>query len=152
LAWSAEQPEKDNGLFHFDAARKSWKRLGERQPSPQNLYEMTSLVHDSKRDRILLHGGGKNREELWSFDLKSRRWQNLKPTVAGGAAPPVCHREAVYLPGQDVLLTYGPAPSGERGPALWAYRAAENSWHRISIDAPAGVEPRIAAHQNRALV
>ena len=154
LPWSPDQPEKDNAVYLFEAGQRSWKRLGERQPSPQNLYEMTSLAHDSKRDRLLLHGSGQERDELWAFDLKTHRWQNLRPKVAApaGAAPPVCNREAVYLPGQDVLLTYGPAPGQERQPALWAYRGGENAWYRIALDPPPGIEPRAAAGQNRALV
>jgi hypothetical protein len=64
----------------------------------------------------------------------------------------VCQREAVYLPGQDVLLTYGPGPEKERLPALWAWRGEENAWHRIPIDPPPGIDPRLAGGQNRALV
>jgi hypothetical protein len=154
LPWSPDQPEKDNAVYLFDSDKRSWKRLGERQPSPQNLYEMTSLAHDSKRDRLLLHGGGKDRDELWAFNLKTHRWQNLRPKVSApaGAAPPVCNREAVYLPEQDVLLTYGPAPGKERLPALWTYRGEENAWYRIVLDSPPGIEPRSAGGQNRALV
>ena len=44
--------------IRFDSAKKAWQRLGERQPSPQNLYEQTSLALDTKRDQLLLHGGG----------------------------------------------------------------------------------------------
>jgi hypothetical protein len=154
LPWSADQPEKDNAVFRFTAATKSWERLGQPQPSPQNLYEITSLAYDSRRDRLLLHGAGQNREELWAFDRKTNRWSQLKPTVAApaGAAPPVCNREAVYLPGQDVLLTFGPAPERRTGPALWAYEPGANAWYRLSLAPPPGIDPRNAAGQNRALV
>jgi hypothetical protein len=115
---------------------------------------MTSLAHDSKRDRLLLHGAGAKQDELWAFDLKTNRWQNLKPRVAAprDAVPPTCNREAVYLPDQDVLLTFGPAPGKESGPALWAYAGKDNAWRRIAIDAPPGIDPRIARGQNRALL
>lgn len=152
LPWDAGQPAKDNGTYRFDAEKKSWRRLGEAQPSPQNLYEMTSLAYDSRRDRVLLHGGGKERNELWAFDLKSNRWQNLKPRVVGDGAAPRCNREAVYLPGQDVLLTYGPAPGKEGRPALWAYVGSDNVWQRVALERPAGVSAQSAAGQNRALV
>jgi hypothetical protein len=101
LPWDADKDEKDYAVFRFDAGERRWERLGGRQPSPQNLYEMTSLVHDSKRDQLLLHGAGKGRDELWSFDLKKNRWKILKPKVTApeGAAPPACNREAVYVPG-----------------------------------------------------
>ena len=58
----------------------------------------------------------------------------------------------VYLPGQDVLLTYGPAPGKEAGPTLWAYRPGDNAWHRVAIALPAGIAPAVARGQNRALV
>ena len=154
LSWSPNDPPVDNAVFRFDSNVKKWQRLGDPQKNPQNLYEMTSLAHDSKRDRLLLHGGGKNRDEFWAFDLKTNRWQNLNPRLAGpgGNDPPTCHREIVYLPEQDVFLTYGPAPGKEPGAALWAYRPGENTWNRIAIMPPAGVAPAVARGQNRALV
>ena len=54
----AAQPPEDTALSLFDAKAGRWQRLGEKQPSPQNLYERTSLAYDSNRDRVLLHGGG----------------------------------------------------------------------------------------------
>jgi hypothetical protein len=154
LPWSPDQPPKDNAVFRFSAATRQWERLGTPQPSPQNLYETTSLVHDRKRDRLLLHGAGKNRKELWAFDLKTHQWTDLKPAVStpAGGAPPTCNREAVYLPAQDVMLTFGPAPGKRGGPALWAYLPVENAWHEVAMAPPPDIEPRTAAGQNRALV
>jgi hypothetical protein len=154
LPWSPEQPAGDTALYRFDPALRSWRRLGDRQVSPQNLYEMTSLVHDSRREVIYLHGGGARRDELWSFDLKRQVWKHLQPRVAGpaGTAPPVCNREMVYLPDQDVVLTFGPAPERNTGPALWAYHPADNVWHRQKLEPPPGVAPGTAAGQNRAMV
>jgi hypothetical protein len=37
LRWSADLPAEDKALFLFEASKKRWKRLGERQESPQNL-------------------------------------------------------------------------------------------------------------------
>jgi hypothetical protein len=153
--WSPDQPPEDKALFAFDSAKKTWKRLGDaKQASPQNLYEQTSLAYDSQRDQVLLHGGGGKRDELWSFDLKSNQWKNLQPKVAGpaGAAPPVCNRESVYIPGQDVMLTYGPGPDKRNIPALWVYRPGENAWYRVDVPLPPGIDAGLAAGQNRALV
>jgi hypothetical protein len=154
LPWKPTDPPVDNAVFQFDDRSQQWRRLGDAQTSPQNLYEVTSLAYDSKRDRLLLHGGGQKRDELWAFDLETHRWRNLEPRVAAatGGEPPPCNREMVYLPGQDVLLTYGPAPGKEAGAALWAYRPGENTWHRVALDPPAGVSPAVARGQNRALV
>jgi hypothetical protein len=154
LPWSPKDPPVDNAVFRYDSAAKKWERLGGLQPSPQNLYELTSLAHDSKRDRLLLHGGGAKRDELWAFDLKAKKWQRLEPRLERGSGnvAPECNREMVYLPTHDVLLTYGPAPAKEAGPALWAYRCMDNTWQRISIESPPGVAASVARGQNRALV
>jgi len=139
LPWDTEQAPVDNAIYLFQGP--AWERLDKGPPFPQNLYEMTSLAFDSKRQQVILHGGGKKRDELWTFDLKTGRWQNMKPGVVtpGEAAPPVCMREAVYLPHEDVFLTLGAG--------LWAYRVGENRWEKTDINAPPG-----AAGQNRAMV
>ncbi len=139
LPWSPSQPPTDNAIYLFRGS--AWERLDKGQPSPQNLYEMTSLAFDSKRSQVILHGGGKARDELWTFDVKTARWKNMQPGVAvpQGTSPPSCMREAVYVPGEDVFLTLGDA--------LWAYRPGVNRWERIDVAAPPG-----AAGQNRAMV
>jgi hypothetical protein len=154
LPWSPDLPEQDNDVYRYSAAQRRWERLGKPGASPQNLYEMTSLAYDSRRDRLYLHGAGKARDELWAFELKTNRWSPLKPTVSGpaGTLPPVCNREAVYLPGQDVLLTSGADRAGRTIPALWEYAPGENVWRRMELAPPPGIEPRTAAGQNRALV
>ena len=97
LPWSPSQPPEDKAIFLLDVAHKRWQKLSEGQPSPQNLYEMSSLAYDSKRDQVILHGAGQRRDELWTFDIHSHRWKNMQPAVLNpqGAMPPVCAREAV---------------------------------------------------------
>jgi hypothetical protein len=124
LPWSEADPPRDTAVYLFRAVERRWQRLGQGQPSPQNLYEMTSLAYDTRRDRLMLHGGGKERDELWAFDVRSERWTKLDPQ---GATPETCSREAVYLPRQDVMLTCG--PDG----AIWSYRAEENAWGRTAV-------------------
>ena len=154
LQWGPDQPAEDKALFLYDAARKTWTRMGERQACPQNLYELTALAYDGHRDQVILHGAGKDRDELWAFDLPTKQWKNLKPRVASpaGTATPACNRESVYLPDEDVLLTYGPGRAPWGGPVLWSYKVSENAWYRVALDPPPGVDPRTAASQNRALV
>jgi len=138
LPWSPAQPPVDNAIYLFRGL--AWERLDKGQPSPQNLYEMTSLAFDSKRQQVILHGGGKKRDELWTFDLKTGGWKNMKPDVASpGAAPPECAREAVYLQHEDVVLSLAGA--------LWVYRVGDNRWEKTDVKAPPG-----ASGQNRAMV
>jgi Galactose oxidase, central domain len=135
LPWRPSQPVEDTALFRFDAQTKRWERLGEKQASPQNLYERTSLTYDSNRDRILLHGGSGNRDQLWSFDLKQQRWKNLSPGVTSppGGKTPACGREAVFLSLQDILLIYAASSKDPQTWSLWAYRASQNTWEELTI-------------------
>lgn len=125
--------QADNAVYLLRGAK--WERLSAQGASPQYLYEMTSLAFDTKRNQLLLHGGGPKRNELWAFDMKTRRWENRKPE--GEAPPPL--REAVYLPGSDVFLTYGPG--------LWEYSPATNRWRKTSVP-----EPSTRVGQNRGMV
>jgi len=118
-------------------------RLSQPQPAPQNLYEMTSLVYDSKRDQLILHGAGKNRDELWTFDLGSKVWTNMQPRVKSdkGVLPPTCTREAVYLPKDDIVLICDRTPRDGNQTQTWAYSVADNSWNQVAIPPIAGIQP-----------
>ena len=144
--WSSADPPADNAVYLYRKGR--WEKFGAGQPSPQNLYEMTSLAWDSTREQLILHGGGPRRDELWTFDWKSKRWTNREPKVVGpaGAQPPACSREAVYLPQDDVMLTYG-------GPDnTWAYTPSDNSWRKVTLPFDANDELSRHTSQNRAMV
>ena len=145
--WSPKDPPVDTAVYLFNLAEKRWTRLGSEQPSPQNLYESASLAYDTKRDRLMLHGGGAQRNELWTFDFRTRRWTDLEPR--GGS--PVASRESAYLPKADVLLISSPAPEDRNILAVWAYSPGDNSWRRVPTSF-AGERPRGAAGQNRAMV
>jgi len=141
-----------NSVYLFDAAARRWTQLTRNGPRPRNLYEMTALVFDSKRDQLILHGGGPQRDELWRFRLSGDAWEKIEPEFAPGAGgkPPVCRREAVYLPGDDVMLTAGrPAGNGEYA-SLYAYHVGENRWYRVSIPPPPGKRAADIVGQNRA--
>jgi hypothetical protein len=144
LPWNPSMPPKDTAVYLFDAAVNRWNRLGRPQPSPQNLYEMTSLAYDSKRDQVILHGAGQNRNELWSFSLKTYGWKKLTGAVEGGGEPPACTREAVYIPNEDVVLIFGRT--------LWEYDIAQDKWRRIDIPQPAADPPVRWSSQSRGMV
>ena len=138
LPWSEQHRPVDTALYLFDAATARWNRLGRQGfASPQNLYEMTSLAFDSRRDRLLLHGAGARRDELWSFDMRAARWSRLAPE---GEQQPEASREAIYLAKHDVMLVCGARD-------LWEYRPTANKWRRrVDLPLPA------SAGQNRAMV
>jgi Galactose oxidase, central domain len=144
--WSPSDPPEDNAVYLY--RNKRWEKLSAAGPSPQNLYELTSLAWDSKREQLILHGGGPRRDELWTFDPKSRRWTNREPRVVSpaGAPPPACSRESVYLPQDDVMLTFG----GEDN--TWAYTPSDNSWRKVAIPFDANDQLWRRTGQNRAMV
>jgi hypothetical protein len=47
LPYRPSQGGRDTAIYLFDARQSRWTRLDTSQPSPQNLYEMTSLAYDS---------------------------------------------------------------------------------------------------------
>jgi hypothetical protein len=137
LPWTPSDPPVDNAIFLLRGGR--WERLSGRGPSPQNLYELTSLAYDTKRGQVILHGAGANRNELWTFDVKTRAWENRRPRVPEGSQAPECAREAVYIPDQDVFLTIGGG--------TWVYDPVENAWRKPGIG-----EPGERSGQNRAMI
>jgi hypothetical protein len=141
-----------NSVYLLDVARREWKRLPNPGPWPRNLYEMTSLVYDSKRDQLILHGGGPQRDELWSYKLPGARWQKIEPRFAAGTGgkPPACYREAVYLPGSDVMLMAGASAGSSETPSLYAYVVGENLWQKVDLPLPLGKRAADLIGQNRA--
>jgi hypothetical protein len=142
----------ENAVYLLDVGQRKWKKLTREGPWPQNLYEMTSLVFDSKRDQLILHGAGVDRDELWRFPLSSGRWEKIEPhfSLGTGGNAPVCRREAVYVPEEDVLLTSGAANGFEDKPGLWAYHVGRNCWFKLDINPPEGKTMRDMVAQNRA--
>jgi hypothetical protein len=141
-----------NSVYLLDVARRQWKKLPNPGPWPQNLYEMTALVYDSRRDQLILHGGGPQRDELWVYRLPGEKWQRIEPQFASGVAgkPPACRREAVYLPRCDVMLTAGSPVGTRQVPALYAYHVGENRWYKLKLPLPPGKKEIDLGGQNRA--
>ena len=142
----------DNSVYLLDVAGRKWNKLTHEGPWPQNLYELTALVYDSRRDQLILHGAGPKQDELWRFPMDTGKWEKIEPGFASdtGGRPPVCRREAVYLPDDDVFLTAG-TPAGDRSRSgFWAYRVGENRWHKMNIEPPEGRSMNDMLGQDRA--
>jgi len=138
--WSSSSLHRDASVYLYRAEQHEWERLDRAgSDGPQNLYELTSLAYDSRRDQVILHGGGLRRDELWTFDMRSHTWRNTKPTTSSG--PPACSREAVYIPERDAFVTLGDG--------LWIWKPAENAWRTVNIPADKSLTN---AGQNRAMV
>ena len=98
----------DNNAVYLLRGSK-WKRISGARQSPQYLYERTSLAFDTKRDQLILHGGGPRTPR--ALDIRRQDAQmGESPAVRRGDS---CMRETIYLPGPDVFLTYGSSLCGE---------------------------------------
>jgi hypothetical protein len=142
----------ENSVFLLDVEARKWRKLTIGGPWPQNLYEMTALVYDSRRDQLLLHGAGPERNELWRFRFNTGRWEKIEPRFAAGSGSiaPVCRSEGVYLPSADTYLTAGWLPGANSEPGFYAYRVGENRWHRLDIVPPEDRDMQDMVAQNRA--
>ncbi len=143
----------DNSVYLLDTAGRSWKKLTTGGPWPQNLYEMTALAYDSRRNQLILHGGGPERDELWRFKFSTGRWTKVNPRFAQGLEkkPPVCRREGMYIPGEDVFFTCGYPAGASDDPGVWVYRPGENRWYRVNIPPPEGMQAWSVTQQNRSM-
>ena len=146
------KPINRNSVYRLDVAGRRWTEIARSGPYPENLYEQTALVYDSRRQQLILHGGGPDRDELWKFPLSGGRWERIAPGLAPdmGGKPPSCWREAVYLPEQDVVLTASLPSGGGAGPGIYAYHVGENRWQRVNIPPPPGKTPNDLVGWNRA--
>ncbi len=142
----------DNSVYQLKVADRKWDKLTRKGPWPQNLYEMTALVYDSRREQLILHGAGTNQDELWRFPLSTGQWEKIEPDFHSGTGgrPPVCKREAVYLPDDDVFLTAGTPAGVKSGSGFWAYQVEENRWYKMNIEPPKGLSMNNMLGQNRA--
>ncbi|MFC1563194.1 hypothetical protein ACFL4Z_04010, partial [candidate division KSB1 bacterium] len=102
---------------------------------------------------LILHGGGEERDELWIFKIDAGKWLKMNPSVFSpkGENPPVCRREGVYIPGEDVFFTCGYSAEKRNEPGVYVYRVSENAWHRVNISPPPGEDMRSIVGQNRAI-
>lgn len=130
----------ENAVYLLDVAGRTWKKLSTTGPWPQNLTENTNLVYDSKRDHLILHGGGARGNEIWIFEIDTGRWIKKNPVMALSRRrnSPVCRREGVYIPPEDTYFTLGYEPDKRDDPGVYVYRVSENAWYRVNIPPPVG--------------
>jgi Kelch motif/Galactose oxidase, central domain len=98
------------------------------------------MVYDSRRDRILVHGGefsGNIRNDTWALWLDPPRWERLRPD--GEVPPPVQSLCGIYDPVRDRLVILQPASGSSDRAELWALpMSGRFEWRRLE---PIGVPP-----------
>ena len=142
-------------VFRFEAAAMKWARLsltGVKLPGA--VVDNSTVVYDSKRNRLLIAVKGYGRKhtydgELYAIDLKTRRVSALSPAgmAAAGAISYLC--QIRYHAANDILLvgaTLPPGPDGLRRTP--AYDCATNRWISLRIT---GTDPSGAKGRNVSL-
>ncbi|MFO0930680.1 MAG: hypothetical protein U0736_27225 [Gemmataceae bacterium] len=140
----------DGRLFRFDTRRRDWDELKLRGKLPGSVVDNSTVVHDSKRDRLLFFRkpyGDRVRYDgtLHAVDLKTLEVTTLRPKGIKGAAdiPYLC--QIRYDPEHDLLLVGGTLPPGpDGGRRTPAYDPAANRWVSLHLsgDDPNGKSGR----------
>jgi len=131
VGWNKE------GVFHFDAAKSQWEVFKVNGKVPYSAVDFSTLVYDSKRDRVLFFATGykeKYSGQICALDLKTLAASALTPSnMAAVAAVPDFHyfriNRACYDPENDLVLMGTWLPPGEGGlQRAPAYDCATNRW------------------------
>lgn len=146
VCWTAQ-----GGVFQFDSSKKEWV---ERKPSgdklPGSVVDNSTMVYDSKRDRLLFvrkgyDGKKKYDGRIYALDRKTGTVGTLSPKgmETAAAIPWLCQLR--YDSVNDLLLVGGTLPPGEDGVRRTpAYDCASNAWVSLKLggDDPSGKEGR----------
>jgi len=134
-------------VFRFDAAKKDWLPVALKGDKlPGSVVDNSTLVHDSKRDRLLFFQKGYGDKagydgQIHALDVKTGEVSRLNPKGMAAAAtlPYLC--QIRYDAANDLLLVGGTLPPGDdslrRTPA---YDCAKNEWLSLKLggDDPSG--------------
>jgi len=110
-----------------------------------------ALAYDGERHRLWLYGGkgddDVNVNELWSFDLGTRRWERLRPE--GPQPPPREDHTLVLDQANDQLVLYG-GEDGDTSHETWVFDIAERRWQDVTRPSAPFLESHVAIYDPRA--
>src|SRR5262249_42203281 len=113
VVWANHRQGGAPGLWRLEGAR-TWKPPALKGEQAEASADHHGMAYDSHRDRLLLFSDlGKNKGDVLEYDFKTGTTRWLNAADKGKALSP--SREAVYLPGQDVVLVGAHNPGG----SLW---------------------------------
>jgi len=117
----------------FDAKAKRWEKLPWAGPEPSGFaMDYGAMVHDSKRDCLWALG-----DKVIRYDFKTGKAEQVQTPVAprceyyGGKY--YVHREAVYVPEADLILTPMNAKAKGGGAGLMAWDPANQKYRVVEI-------------------
>jgi len=121
----------------FDLAKNAWTNItpsGDK-PLKRCLHE---AVYDTANDRMLLYGGCSSgfgpcpQGDLWSLDLKTNQWTEIKSaTIPGARSNPAL----VYDGARNRLLLQGGLESGGATNDAWAFDLVKSAWTKLASGA-----------------
>ena len=115
-----------NGMLHrADVKGGRWREVA--KGGPPDHHEFNHMCYDAKRDRILYFVF--KTADVWSFDFRSKKWSEEKPT---GGKPPKAPGDSTYIADLDAaLLVFSEAETAaEKKPErLWFYKCDERKWY-----------------------
>lgn len=127
------------GLWRLDSESRAWKPLPLKGELPTKSADRHGMIHDAKRDRLLLFSDhGPKAGNVSAYDLKTGEAKWLAPT---GADKALVHcRETIYLPDADWVLIGGRVKDEAGGWRWLAYDCAANAWVMVELtgDDPVG--------------
>jgi hypothetical protein len=140
---------KDGRLFRYRAAADvnprvrappgAWEELKLDGKIPGSSVDFSVMVHDAKRDRLILMRTDYGKEydgEIHAVDLKTMAAARLSPPNAGGAARAGKFGidRACYCPGADLVLLGTLLPAGpDSSRRTPAYDPAGNRWVSLRL-------------------
>jgi hypothetical protein len=150
MTWTQE-----GKVFHYNAEKKEWQeRKLNGVKLPGAIVDNSTVVHDSKRDRLLfarkLYGDKTKYDgELYALDLKTNTVSTLSPKgmAAAAAIPYLC--QIRYDAANDLLLVGGTLPpDGDAPRRTPAYDCANNRWVTLALG---GTDPSGKSGRNVSL-
>ncbi len=99
-----------------ESVRFVWKKIEVEGQGPFADREFTSVVYDSKRNRLILFGGGlhgRNYNDIWAVDLDKNTWSRIEAIGRPEEIPePRAMHSAVYVPESDRMVVFGSDGTG----------------------------------------
>jgi hypothetical protein len=131
----------------------TWAKLDDgRQPGDDapTAGEDAKIAYDPQRGCVYLYGGkdddDRNSDELWSFDVKTRRWSRV---ASDGSKPPPREDHSLVLDtGNDRLMLFG-GEDGQTSNETWAYDLSTNRWENITHTSAPARQEHIAVYDPR---
>lgn len=138
-----------NELWAYDYSSKSWSNMTI-VGGPSARADIQMVYMDGK---LYVFAGVINAfftfvNDLWSYDIVTRVWTQLKANGAVGSPSPRISYQLVAIPEENTLLMYGgegPFPAGDTLNDTWIYYADNNTWVDVT---PAPADNRNPAVDN----